>query len=78
MATIVKRLGENGQVNYRVRVRRKGASPLSGTYTKLSDARMWIQVTEAAILEGRHSPPPKKTLVHQEANSATLVVEKPA
>jgi hypothetical protein len=54
MATIVQRLSENGQTSYRAQVRRKGAPPLSATFTKLSDARKWVQVTEAAILEGRH------------------------
>jgi hypothetical protein len=54
MATIVQRPGKNGQQVYRVQVRRKGAPPLSATFTKLSDARMWVQVTEAAIVEGRH------------------------
>ena len=54
MATIARRPGKNGQTNYRAQVRRKGAPPLSATFTKLSDARKWIQVTEAAIVEGRH------------------------
>jgi integrase len=54
MATIVQRPGKNGQQVYRVQVRRKGAPTLSATFTKLSDARKWVQVTEAAILEGRH------------------------
>jgi integrase len=56
MATIVRRPGKNGQHVYRVQIRRKGAPPLSATFTKLSDARKWIQITEAAILEGRHLP----------------------
>jgi hypothetical protein len=54
MATIVRRIGKNGQTSYRAQVRRKGSPPLSATFTKLSDARKWEQVTEAAILEGRH------------------------
>ena len=54
MATIIKRPGKNGQLSYRAQVRRKGAPPLSATFTKLSDARKWIQITEAGILEGRH------------------------
>jgi len=54
MATIVRRPGKNGQLSYRAQVRRKGAPPLSATFTKLSDARKWVQITEAAILEGRH------------------------
>ena len=54
MATIVQRPGKNGQQVYRAQVRRKGAPPLSATFKKLSDARKWVQVTEAAIFEGRH------------------------
>src|SRR2546425_4733362 len=54
MATIVRRTSKNGQLSYRAQVRRKGAPPLSATFTKLSDARKWGQITEAAIFEGRH------------------------
>src|SRR2546426_12263373 len=54
MATIVRRTGKNGQLSYRVQVRRKGAPSLSGTFTKLSDAKKWIHTAEGAILEGRH------------------------
>jgi integrase len=54
MATIVRRPAKNGQTGYRDQVRRKGAPPLSATFTKLSDAKKWSQITEAAILEGRH------------------------
>ena len=54
MATIARRPGKNGQTSYRAQVRRKGVAPLSATFTKLSDARKWVQVTEAAIIEGQH------------------------
>jgi integrase len=54
MATIIRRLGQNGQITYRAQVRRKGAPPLSATFPRLSDAKKWVQTTEAAILEGRH------------------------
>ena len=54
MATIVRRIGKNGQTCYRAQVRRKGSPPLSATFTKLSDARKWVQTTEAAIIEGRY------------------------
>jgi integrase len=54
MATIVRRPGKHGQQVYRAQVRRRGAPPLSATFAKLSDARKWVQVAEAAILEGRH------------------------
>lgn len=54
MATIEQRTGKDGQQVYRVKVRRKGAPPLTGTFSKLSDARKWAQVTEGAVLEGQH------------------------
>jgi len=49
MATIERRNG-----TYRVKVRRKGASPLTATFTHLVEAKKWAQVTESAVLEGRH------------------------
>src|SRR5262249_56142727 len=54
MATIVRRIGKNGQTSYRAQVRCKGVPPLSATFTKRSDAHKWVQTTEAAIIEGRH------------------------
>jgi hypothetical protein len=54
MATIVRRTGKNGQLSFRAQVRRKGAAPLSATFSKLTETRKWVQVTEAAIVEGRH------------------------
>ena len=54
MATIVQRTSKNGQTSCRAQGRRKGAPPLSATFAKLSDARKWVQTTEAAITEGRH------------------------
>ena len=56
MATIIRRPGKDGQTSYRAQVRRKGSPTLLAALTKLSDARKWVQVTEAAILEGRHLP----------------------
>ena len=54
MATIVRRIGKDEQVNYHVQVRRRGAPPLSATFIKLSDPCTWAQMTEGAVLEGRH------------------------
>src|SRR5215470_4569438 len=54
MATIVSRTSKDGKTTYLVRVRKKGAPPQTATFTKLSDAKKWVQVTEAAIVEGRH------------------------
>ena len=54
MATIEQRRGKDGQQVYRVKVRRKGAPPLTATFSKLSEAKKWAQVNEGAVLEGRH------------------------
>ena len=54
MATIEQRRGRDGQQVYRVKVRRKGAPPLTATFSKLSEAKKWAQVNEGAVLEGRH------------------------
>ncbi len=54
MATIEQRTGKDGQLVYRVKVRRKGQQAQTATFVRLSDAKKWAQVTEDAILEGRH------------------------
>jgi integrase len=54
MATIERRTSKDGHLVYRAKVRRKGHPPQTATFTKRSDALKWIQITEAAILEGRH------------------------
>src|SRR5262249_7422672 len=55
MATIEKRMS-HGQTVYYAKVRRKGFPPQSATFHKFSDAKKWMQTTEAAILEGRYFP----------------------
>jgi integrase len=54
MATIERRTSKNGQLVYRVKMRRRGSLPQTATFTKLSKARKWAQVTEGAAIEGRH------------------------
>src|SRR5215475_14282722 len=54
MATIERRTSKDGHLVYRAKVRRKSHPPQTATFTKRSDALKWIQITEAAILEGRH------------------------
>ena len=56
MATIVRRPGKNGQVSYRVEVRRKGTPPQSASFQSLAEARKWAKIREGAVLEGRHFP----------------------
>lgn len=54
MATIEKRKLDDGTTSYRVKIRLKGHSPESATFDRLTDAREWIQKTEADIKAGRH------------------------
>jgi integrase len=62
MATFDHRIGPDGKIVYRVRVRRKGSATQTATFSKLSDAKKWAQVTEGAVLEGRlfQAPEAKK------------------
>ena len=54
MASIKKRITSNGDVKYSVQVRLKGHPAETATFDRLTDARKWVQITEAAIREGRH------------------------
>ena len=51
MATIQKRKRANGTV-YRVMVRIKGFPEQQKTFSRLTDAKIWAQQTEAAIRKG--------------------------
>lgn len=54
MARIKERKNKAGQVRYTVEIRIKGHPPTSATFERKTDARLWIQKTEAAIREGKH------------------------
>ena len=54
MATIDKRIMQDGTVAYRVRVRRKGYPQQVASFTKLSDAKKWGQMMEGSILRFAH------------------------
>lgn len=54
MATIEKRTNSKKELSYRVKVRLKGYPIQTATFERLTDARKWAQLTEAAIREGRH------------------------
>ena len=56
MATIIQRKAKNGQVTYLVRIRRKGSVAQTATFHSLKDAKKYAQITEGAVLEGRHFP----------------------
>ncbi len=54
MASISERAKKDGTIIYRARVRMKGQRPICGNFTRLTDAKNWIQNTESAIREGRY------------------------
>ncbi|HEY5869182.1 MAG TPA: site-specific integrase, partial [Candidatus Tectomicrobia bacterium] len=55
MAQIVQRQAR-GKTVYGVRVRRKGAAPLTATFERLTDAKAWATRMEASISENRAVP----------------------
>ena len=59
MATFDHRIGPDGKIVYRVRVRRKGYATQTATFSKLSEAKKLAQATEGAVLEGRHFQTPE-------------------
>ena len=54
MATIEKRDLKEGAVSYRARVQIKGHPQQIATFGRLTDAKRWVQQTEAAIREVRY------------------------
>ena len=54
MATIEKRTSLDGTTSYRAKVRLKGYPAQNATFSRLTDAKKWVQDTESAIREGRH------------------------
>lgn len=54
MANIEKRITQNGKISFRVKVRLKGFPTQTASFHRLTDARKWVQQTEAALREGRH------------------------
>ena len=54
MASIEKRITDDGKTSYRVKVRIKGFPVQSATFERKTDAAKWAQNTESAIRENRH------------------------
>jgi integrase len=54
MANIQERKTKDGQTHYRALIRLKGYPTQTATFHRKTDARLWVQQTEAAIREGRH------------------------
>ena len=49
MANIIRRTGKDGKSRFFVRIRRTGAKVAVATFTRMSDAKMWIHETEKSI-----------------------------
>lgn len=65
MANIQKRTTSAGEVSYRVQIRIKGHPTETATFTRMTDAKLWAQQTEADIRRGKHfktSEAKKRTL----------------
>ena len=54
MAAIQKRINASGETSFHVRVRLRGHPTQTCTFSRLTDAREWVQQTETAIREGRY------------------------
>ena len=54
MASIEKRITDDGKTSYRVKVRIKGFPVQSATFERKTDAAKWAQSIESAIRENRH------------------------
>lgn len=69
MASIEKRKNDDGTTSYRVKIRMKGHPPESATFGRLTDAKEWIQKTEADIKAGRHFGVSKRHTLNELINS---------
>lgn len=56
MAVIEERKTPSGKKSYRVRIRLKGLPHVSETFATKTDAKIWAQKTEAAMLQGLYFP----------------------
>ena len=54
MASIKERVNSSGNKSYTVTVRLKGMPAQYATFERITDAKKWAKVTEAAIYENRH------------------------
>jgi len=65
MATIEKRVGKDGAISYRAKVRLQGHAPISETFERRTDAKNWAHQVEALIKGGN--------VVSTEAQRTTLL-----
>lgn len=55
MATISRRTGKNGKVSYQAKIRLKGYPTYSASFSRLTDANLWVKKTEVAVREETYS-----------------------
>lgn len=56
MASILKRRKKNGEYAYAVRIKQHGKVIITKTFSRLGDARLWAQKTEAELLNSEYFP----------------------
>jgi len=56
VATIEKRIGSDGDVRYRVRVRLRGEQPRTRTFERKTDAKLWAKKIEFDLGHGYYVP----------------------
>jgi len=54
MASIEKRVNDDGSITYRAKIRLRGQVPESASFVRLTDAREWAKKTEADMKAGRY------------------------
>ena len=53
---VYTRTAADGSKSYQVKIRRKGAAPLSKTFQRKTDALQWEKLTEAQLIQDMHFP----------------------
>ena len=56
MGDIFERKDKGGKTRYTARTRRKGCKPITKTFGRRTDAKIWLTKTEAALIENRDFP----------------------
>lgn len=54
MASIEKRIADDGSTSYRVKVRLRGYEPVTATFQRLTDAKTWAAQTETELKANRY------------------------
>ena len=69
MASIEKRVSDDGSITYRVKIRLKGQVPESASFTRLTDAREWGKKIESEMKAGRYFGVSKRHTVSEMLDS---------